>query len=737
MAFNKERLTIEIDAKNLTASGFAGVANDINKIGKNTDAANAMLAKMGASFNFIKNLGVAGMFVAAAHSVIDFHKEIAKSVGDIADLADAIELSTDRYQAMAFASQKAGVSMDTMSTVWTKFKENIGKALEGNKETIESFDRLGVKILDANGKVRDTSTVLAEVATKLLKVDDEATKTAIAKELLGKAGGKLNGVLKELAGGLDLMTANAKKAGVVISEETIKIFDDMGDQADEAGMRIKKMYAEIAAPIHKGAIDAFNEALKDMQKFVSRVSFDWKDLLATFTLIGPIYVQLRNMGLFSPSSSSLTSGLESQLAQLKELRKGMVEGMDDIKGIDKQIADIEAKIKARSGGRGFGGPEPVQLPPLSVTAPPGVANPKPKSDGTDKAADAVARLNEEYKALTDAYAKMQSIGMDMPFKDATRAIEMEIKVSSQLNSMLKGVPEDDPRRKQITDMVRKVEEARLKLAEFKEALTLADQTERQFGDGSLELKERLESLKEAYDTGRLSIDAYREATKKAQEDATLQKLRFEGAQGGLRGLAAGFQFARESSERAFTTFEMGQRLYTDGLRALSDEVMHFAETGEFSFKRVALAWANMIFDMAAKKAMSGLGDILTNILGSVFTSLAGGVSGSAGSDIHIGGNAEGGRVTPSRMSAVGERGMEVWAPDRAGTVFNQEQLADALSGGGGRGDTYEMHWHLETGKSQTIRAELVAMMPHLEQRMIQRLVQERSRGGTVRNHFKR
>ena len=52
-----------------------------------------------------------------------------------------------------------------------------GQANSGSAESIERFDRLGVKLLDASGKLRSVSDVLPEVTRALLAIDSELSET--------------------------------------------------------------------------------------------------------------------------------------------------------------------------------------------------------------------------------------------------------------------------------------------------------------------------------------------------------------------------------------------------------------------------------------------------------------------------------------------------------------------------------------------------------------------------------
>ncbi len=82
----------------------------------------------------------------------------------------------------------------------------------------------------------------------------------------------------------------------------------------------------------------------------------------------------------------------------------------------------------------------------------------------------------------------------------------------------------------------------------------------------------------------------------------------------------------------------------------------------------------------------------------------------------------GGRPEKGRAALVGERGPEIFVPDRAGRIFPDSAaggraLAARLGGGGGGGGapvTVNQFISIETGVSQTVRAEMVRLLPALK-----------------------
>ena len=95
--------------------------------------------------------------------------------------------------------------------------------------------------------------------------------------------------------------------------------------------------------------------------------------------------------------------------------------------------------------------------------------------------------------------------------------------------------------------------------------------------------------------------------------------------------------------------------------------------------------------------------------------------------------AHGGRPAMGRPALVGERGPEVFVPDRAGRIFADSAAGDralaARTGGGGGGGTVNINQTvvIETGVSQTVRAEVLRLLPAIKAETIAGVQEARRR----------
>ncbi len=114
------------------------------------------------------------------------------------------------------------------------------------------------------------------------------------------------------------------------------------------------------------------------------------------------------------------------------------------------------------------------------------------------------------------------------------------------------------------------------------------------------------------------------------------------------------------------------------------------------------------------------GDIFDNIIGL----FAGGGSGSSVPMIDA--FAGGGKVQRGRPYMVGERGAELFVPNTGGTIMNNMNT----KGMGGGSTVVNQTINVDAGVSQTVRAEIINLLPVIKQDTISSLLEAKRRGGS-------
>lgn len=167
----------------------------------------------------------------------------------------------------------------------------------------------------------------------------------------------------------------------------------------------------------------------------------------------------------------------------------------------------------------------------------------------------------------------------------------------------------------------------------------------------------------------------------------------------------------EYADAAKITQDNLQDMAVGGLRRVEDAFANMV-TGAGSAKDAFKSMAqSMLADLARLAARQALGRAITGFgLGNMFGGF----------------RAAGGPVQAGKAYVVGEQGPEMFVPNRNGTI---------VPNGAGGGVTVNQTINLTTGVSQTVRTEVMNMLPQIQQAAISGVLDARRRGGSFGSVF--
>ncbi len=165
----------------------------------------------------------------------------------INDSAAKLGVGTDELQQFQYAAKLTGVESEQAAQALGFLNKNMGEALTGGKSQIETFQKLGVSIKNADGSVRAIGDVIPELADKFAAMGSDQERTAMAMQIFGKSGAALLPMLKGGGKGLSEMNAEFKALGLGIDKEFIAAADDAGDQLDKLKMQFTVVKTKMVA----------------------------------------------------------------------------------------------------------------------------------------------------------------------------------------------------------------------------------------------------------------------------------------------------------------------------------------------------------------------------------------------------------------------------------------------------------------------------------------------------------
>lgn len=192
-----------------------------------------------------KAKGEIGGFSNAAK--IGFAAVGAAAIAAGAALGVAVKRSLDHADALGKAAQKAGVSVEALSRLeyaarlsdvsmegLTGSLTKLGKAMvdatvdKGGQASI-AFKALGIDVRDASGNIRDTNAVFLDIADRFGRMQDGATKSALAMQVFGKSGAELIPLLNSGRDGLKQMADESDRVGFTLTGKTTTAAEAFND----------------------------------------------------------------------------------------------------------------------------------------------------------------------------------------------------------------------------------------------------------------------------------------------------------------------------------------------------------------------------------------------------------------------------------------------------------------------------------------------------------------------------
>jgi len=235
------RIGIKADTKEL--QNFNGQLNGV--VGKLKTFAKALVPAVGA----------AGLGLLISHTL-----EAAEGLSHV---AESLGLTIEQMSALRIAAGLSGTNVELLEASMQRFNRRLGEAVKGTGPAADDFRRLGIKILDVNGRLLPTLDILPTVADAIQRAGSQAERTAIAFSFFGLQGADLLPFLQK--GGKELQ--NFLKQGqqlTLVTQENI----DNAKAFNARLMVLKAVFSQVSLKIKLAIVDAFFPLIKSFEQFI-------------------------------------------------------------------------------------------------------------------------------------------------------------------------------------------------------------------------------------------------------------------------------------------------------------------------------------------------------------------------------------------------------------------------------------------------------------------------------------
>lgn len=224
--------TASLDGTTAGAGRFSGGMSKVK--------AGAMLAGAGIAFLATKLIGSLG-------DIRSFVDETAGALDELGDFAEANGTTAAAVSQLGYAAQLSGSDIDAVKSTISGLNSKIGEAALGVGRGGKMFAKFGINVKDANGKVKDTTSILEEIAGKMQGLSNQEA-IAMANKL--GVDSSLVPLLLKGKEGIAALTAEAAKNGAVTNDQAAAAgaYADMMDKTNARIQGVKNSVATALMP---------------------------------------------------------------------------------------------------------------------------------------------------------------------------------------------------------------------------------------------------------------------------------------------------------------------------------------------------------------------------------------------------------------------------------------------------------------------------------------------------------
>jgi lambda family phage tail tape measure protein len=623
--------------------------------------------------NALPKIGLAAAAAGAGLAVLV--KKGIDELDKLDEVSQKIGVTVESLSSLGKVAKIEGMNIDDLAGSLVKLTRTISEANSGSEAAAQTFKSMG---LDPS-TFKNSEDALLQISDKFSQYRDGLNKTALAVELFGKSGAGMipflnqgSELITQIRGELDSFGNASTKAALEAAE--------FNDRMTKMGIVVNTVFQKFISELLP-TLNNFTEGLyqsytnsellrKDIIKLVAVDAVRWAENLAiglahvldsaifvaravlaigsSFRVVyNDVLLVAKALEVFTPKGVTNTMQWWEELKVTKSDRDDIVRQADELYSdlfnknaafrtqlMQQAVSDARMSRMFTYDEFGIDGAAPNKPD----------APPPPRSGGKSKANNMLS----EAQKLSAEYERERNHSLDM----------------LRIRDQMAGYTENERRVQEAVNEVLN--------ATSKKLQEIADKREAAAGrDASAEVLAEYD--KQAAAVQELGLQ-YAELAR-IQETSSIEAQRTF-TYGWNQAFA---QYAEDATNYA----TMARDMFSAVTGAMSTAIDNFVESGKFSFKDFA---GSIIKDLIKIELKMQAMQLFRMGIGAITGSFSGGGGFGTGSqfgNMDIGGFlAEGGTANAGEAYVVGERGAELFVPNRTGTVIPNNELSN-ISGGGG------------------------------------------------------
>lgn len=259
--------------------------------------------------------------VAAEKKLVSMTKETAASAAELLKQSSIAGQSTQTIQELTYAGERLGVSYDRIQDSLKETTNKMQEARDGSEDVANAYRRLGIRITDANGELRDAESVFYETIDALGKMENRTERDAIAMDLLSESARELNPLIEAGSGKIKEYAQEAQDMGYILSDKAVtalKGVDTAVKDLDDTRTGVQNKLSSEFAPYLTNFLGDTRTMIQDLGETLdeSGIVTSFGLLLETFGGLEPVVGTLADVTF--PVLSDVISGVAMSVAALSD-----------------------------------------------------------------------------------------------------------------------------------------------------------------------------------------------------------------------------------------------------------------------------------------------------------------------------------------------------------------------------------------------------------------------------------
>lgn len=296
----------------------------------------------------LKTAALVGSFAGVVAAIVGVEKKLASmtteagaAAKELQTMSEVTGQSTDELQEFTYMSKFLGVSTDQLSDGLKEITNKMQEARDGSADAADAFNRLGIRVTDSRGELRDASEVFYEVIDALGDMRNKTERDATAMDLLSESARNFNPLINRGSEVLKAFAEEAHNTGYVLSEDALKALTQVDDAyqhmllSQEAS---KNQLAEEFAPY-------LTEFYQSLEEIITSLA----DAAADSGLIDLLGSLLELASALSPVLSGLADAASALKPIFETLAAAISLVADGLKKIDELSTRLANSLNIPSG----------------------------------------------------------------------------------------------------------------------------------------------------------------------------------------------------------------------------------------------------------------------------------------------------------------------------------------------------------------------------------------------------